>query len=185
MTVETEGDKSEIVHPEVAIEARFEIARLVPEPKRPSLFAADCRDDRHRLHGREVIALNLAGSQRWIDGAPVLIDNSIVAVFPALVARTLLGMGLIFQIAVAIQITGFLRPFENSNRGVPVTSQELFVAAARVRVGQSKDEIERAGVVSEVAREGRLAKAIERTFARFLDDAARLLVMAGINLCSL
>src|SRR5690606_34698655 len=118
LRIEPECDEALVVHPEVAIESLLQLARTPPQLE-PARAVTRCgRQRSHELERHVVVALDLARGDRRIDLTPILVDDGVLAVLPALVPRAVARLRQILDVAVAIAIAVLLRPLEHALRRI-------------------------------------------------------------------
>src|SRR5687767_10510175 len=108
--VERECVEATLGKPVPLLDQRLELCGLRAQALRLWLLPACIEEFGHRQAGGVEVPLELDGRQRYLDKLPVLIDDCVAGVLPALVVVAVPTAGRVFLKSVAVAIPEFVAP---------------------------------------------------------------------------
>ena len=179
--IHREREEPFLFDPPVAIEALLQLRRVLPVRPGGVALAEHPRHHRHQTLGGKPVALQLACRDGRGHRTPIVVDDGVAAVLPALVLGAHLRARLVFEISVAIAIAVLARPVENAACGVPVTANHLRVADPRIQIRERDDVHQRTGKVRVVRVVRILVEDGERPGTHLIRNASGFLVVPGVE----
>jgi hypothetical protein len=151
LAVERECVEADVVHPKTVLDEIALVGCSRSKTLRPVILSHPFEKLRHRVARGEQISLKLDGRDWKTREAPILIDDGVTRILPALVVVTLWAPGGIFEEPVAVAVADLVAPRERASRSLEMLLQERVLTRPPPRVPQ-REAVERGRVVRPEVR---------------------------------